>query len=149
MYIYMYIDIHTYKHIHIYAYIDIHIYVYIIETYIHIFMYKSIIHTRMQNNMYKKMYLSNLTSSSAYIAIDEARCPRSGYSIDMMVHTNHSADDSGMRMQQSCNTLKMSNGWAIEFDGPWHFLECSEPNGATLIKRHHLQVEIYQKSVLC
>ena len=33
-------------------------------------------------------------------------------------------------------------GWAIEFDGPSHFLACAckAPTGATLIKRRHLQL---------
>ena len=30
--------------------------------------------------------------------------------------------------------------WAVEFDGPWHFLTSRAPNGATLLKRRHLEL---------
>ena len=53
---------------------------------------------------------------------DEVRCPKSGYSIDMLVH------NSGR------------GTWAVEFDGPGHFLASRAPTGATLLKRQHLQV---------
>ena len=45
---------------------------------------------------------------------DEVRCPKSGYSIDMLVH------DSALEMGGE----RSSRGgvWAVEFDGPWHFL---------------------------
>jgi hypothetical protein len=56
---------------------------------------------------------------------DEFQCPKSGYSIDMRVQDNHG--DVGV-------------GWAIEFDGPSHFLACKAPTGATLIKRRHLEL---------
>ena len=43
---------------------------------------------------------------------DEFRCPKSGYSIDMRVH-------------EMCVNAKSSKGadvgWAVEFDGAWHF----------------------------
>jgi hypothetical protein len=52
---------------------------------------------------------------------DEARCPKSGYSIDMLVHVHDS-----------------SLGWAVEVDGPSHFLESGAPTGATLLKRRYL-----------
>jgi len=54
---------------------------------------------------------------------DEVRCPKSGYSIDMCVH-----DSSRGRM------------WAVEFDGPSHYLANGAPTGATLLKRRHLQL---------
>jgi len=64
---------------------------------------------------------------------EEARCPRSGYSLDMLVHhtpvLGHT--DTG-------TTVGRGEGWAVEFDGPSHFLACGAPTGATLIKRHHL-----------
>ena len=64
----------------------------------------------------------------------EARCPRSGYSIDMLVHRD--AED------------KVSECWAVEFDGPHHFLVCvganAEPTGATLMKRRHLELLGYR-----
>jgi hypothetical protein len=56
---------------------------------------------------------------------DEFRCPKSGYSIDM-------------RVQDKRRDLGVC--WAIEFDGPLHFLACTAPNGATLIKRRHLEL---------
>ena len=58
---------------------------------------------------------------------DEARCPISGYSIDMLV-----ADDA------------QGGAWAVEFDGPSHFLEIPSgsprPTGATVLKRRLLQL---------
>ena len=30
--------------------------------------------------------------------------------------------------------------WALEFDGPSHFLASGAPTGATLLKRRHLQL---------
>ena len=58
---------------------------------------------------------------------DEARCPTSGYSIDMLV-----ADDA------------QGGAWAVEFDGPSHFLEIPSgsprPTGATVLKRRLLQL---------
>jgi hypothetical protein len=56
---------------------------------------------------------------------DEFRCPKSGYSIDMRVQDKRG--DFGV-------------GWAIEYDGPSHFLACKAPTGATLIKRRHLEL---------
>ncbi len=31
-------------------------------------------------------------------------------------------------------------GWAVEFDGPSHFLTCRLPVGGTLMKRQHLEL---------
>ena len=56
---------------------------------------------------------------------DEFECPKSCYSIDM-------------RVQDKRRHLGV--GWAIEFDGPSHFLACKAPTGATLIKRRHLEL---------
>ena len=66
---------------------------------------------------------------------EEVICPRSGYSIDVWVHNSPV-------LQQTGNTswLGVKDGWAVEFDGPTHFLACSAPTGATLIKRHHLHL---------
>jgi len=61
---------------------------------------------------------------------DEVRCPKSGYSIDMMVH------DSGRGMGGERNSS--TGTWAVEFDGPSHFLTSRAPTGATLLKRRHL-----------
>ena len=54
---------------------------------------------------------------------DEARCPKSGNSIDMLVHVHDS-----------------SLGWAEEVDGPSHFLASGAPMGSTLLRRRHLQL---------
>lgn len=66
---------------------------------------------------------------------DEARCPKSGYSIDMWVHDTDALQESGKG-----STMGGKQGWAVEFDGPRHFLACGAPTGATLIKRNHLQL---------
>ncbi len=57
---------------------------------------------------------------------DEFRCPKSGYSIDMRMHAK--------------NSTGASAGWAVEFDGPSHFLTCRSPVGGTLMKRRHLEL---------
>jgi hypothetical protein len=62
---------------------------------------------------------------------DEFRCPKFVYSIDMWVH-------------DMCVNAKSitgaAAGWAVEFDGPSHFLTCSLPVGGTLMKRRHLEL---------
>jgi hypothetical protein len=63
---------------------------------------------------------------------DEARCPKSGYSIDMLVHD--SAPEIGGERSSG------GGSWAVEFDGPSHFLASGAPVGATLLKRRHLQL---------
>jgi hypothetical protein len=65
---------------------------------------------------------------------DEFRCPKSEYSIDMRVWDK--------RQQGTSASGDFGRGWAIEFDGPSHFLACAckAPTGATLIKRRHLQL---------
>jgi hypothetical protein len=64
--------------------------------------------------------------------VDEFRCPKSGYSIDMRVQDK--------RLQGTSTGGDVDVGWAIEFDGPSHFLACKAPTGATLIKRRHLEL---------
>ena len=66
---------------------------------------------------------------------DEARCPTSGYSLDMLVHSTPVPGQSGGE-----STTGDTEGWAVEFDGPSHFLACGAPTGATLIKRHHVHL---------
>ena len=63
---------------------------------------------------------------------DEVRCPKSGYSIDMIV-----VHDSGRGIggERSSST---GTSWAVEFDGPSHFLANRAPTGGTLLKRRHL-----------
>ena len=63
---------------------------------------------------------------------DEYRCPDSGYSIDMLVQ---GTSPSATSAELSGDVRR----WAVEFDGPSHFLACGSPNGATLLKRRHLQ----------
>ena len=64
--------------------------------------------------------------------VEEVRCPKSGYSIDMIVQ------DSG----QGMGGLRSSrtSTWAVEVDGPSHFLTSRAPTGATLLKRRHLEL---------
>ena len=64
---------------------------------------------------------------------NEFRCPKSGYSIDMRVQ------DRGLEGSSGCGA-----GWAVEFDGPSHFLGCKSATGATLIKRRHLELLGYR-----
>jgi len=66
---------------------------------------------------------------------EEVVCPRSGYSIDMWVHNSPVLQQTG-----NASWLGDKDGWAVEFDGPTHFLVCRAPTGATLIKRHHLHL---------
>ena len=63
---------------------------------------------------------------------DEFQCPQSGYSIDMRVQDKCP--------QGTSTSADFGVGWAIEFDGPSHFLACKAPTGATLIKRRHLEL---------
>ena len=65
---------------------------------------------------------------------DEFRCPKSGYSIDMRVQD---------KRPQGTSASDFGPGWAIEYDGPSHFLSCKAPTGATLIKRRHLELLAY------
>jgi len=62
---------------------------------------------------------------------DEFCCPKSGYSIDMLLH------DSDLTIGGESNGGRRS--WALEYDGPSHFYEARLPNGSTLLKRYHLQ----------
>jgi hypothetical protein len=62
---------------------------------------------------------------------EEARCPRSGYSIDMLAREPSPSADAHR---------ESAAGWAVEFDGPSHFLASKSPMGATLLKRRHLQL---------
>ena len=79
---------------------------------------------------------------------DEDHCPKSGYSIDMLVHVHESALETG-------GERSSGRAWAVEFDGPSHFLASGAPTGATLLKRryqllglvlsvHHWEWERYQ-----
>jgi hypothetical protein len=65
---------------------------------------------------------------------DEFRCPKSGYAIDMRVHKK---DDMPETAKSSTGAAE---GWAVEFDGPSHFLTCRLPVGGTFMKRRHLEL---------
>ena len=67
--------------------------------------------------------------------VEEARCPRSGYSIDMLAREPSPSADAHRE-----SAARPTAGWAVEFDGPSHFLASKLPTGATLLKRHHLQL---------
>ena len=70
---------------------------------------------------------------------EEARCPRSGYSIDMLAREHSpSADAHGE------SAARATAEWAVEFDGPTHYLASRSPTGATLLKRRHLQLLGYR-----
>ena len=58
---------------------------------------------------------------------DDFRCPKSEYVIDMRVHD--------MRVN-----AKSCGGWAVEFDGPSHFLTCRLSVGGALMKRLRLEL---------
>ena len=64
---------------------------------------------------------------------DEVRCPKSGYSIDMLVHAHDSTLETGGN--RSSGWL-----WAVEFDGRLNSLASWAPTGATLLNRRHLQL---------
>ena len=66
---------------------------------------------------------------------DEFRCPKSDYSIDMRVQD---------RTLEGSSSSGCEAGWAVEFDGPSHFLGCKSATGATLIKRRHLELLGYR-----
>ena len=59
---------------------------------------------------------------------EEYRCPKSGYSIDIRVR------------KSSAHGSSEAEGWAVEVDGPSHFLSCKSPMGKTLIKRRLLEL---------
>jgi hypothetical protein len=63
---------------------------------------------------------------------DEVRCPKSGCSIDVIVHD--SVRGMGGKRRSSTGTC------AVQFDGPSHFLTIRAPTGATLLKRRHLEL---------
>ena len=60
---------------------------------------------------------------------DEFRCPKSGYSIDMRVHD--------LRADAKSN-IGAAAGWAVEFDGPSHFLTCRLPRKEYLRGKLHI-----------
>ena len=59
---------------------------------------------------------------------EEYQCPKSGYTIDIRVH------------KSSAHGSSEAEEWAVEVDGPSHFLSCKSPTGKTLIKRQHLEL---------
>jgi hypothetical protein len=67
---------------------------------------------------------------------DEARCPTSGFSIDMLVVQDALAAGSEASIR--------GRAWAVEFDGPSHFIDIASgaprPKGAAVLKRRLLQL---------
>lgn len=74
---------------------------------------------------------------------EEARCPRSGYSIDLLVREQPA--QCGEKGGAECQGGGGGGGgrgarvWAVEFDGPWHFLEDQTPSPKAMMKRRQLQ----------
>ena len=66
---------------------------------------------------------------------DEVHCPKSGYSIDMLVSSVHSS-----ALEIGGERSSKGGSWAVEFDGPSHFLASGAPTSATLLKRRHLRL---------
>ena len=75
--------------------------------------------------------VSNALRDMGLSVENEFRCPKSGYSIDMRVHD---------MCRRANSSTEASVGWAVEFDGPSHFLACRSPLGGTLMKRRHLEL---------
>jgi hypothetical protein len=75
--------------------------------------------------------VSNTLRGMGLSVKDEFRCPKSGYSIDIRVHD--------IRVHAKSSTGAAA-GWAVEFDGPSHFLTSRLPVGGTLMKRRHLEL---------
>ena len=77
---------------------------------------------------------------------EEARCLRSGYSIDMLAREPNPSAEMLVRDPSSASDAlgesapRPTAEWAVEFDGPSHFLASGSPTGATLLKRRHLQL---------
>jgi hypothetical protein len=67
---------------------------------------------------------------------EEARCPRSGYSIDLLVR------DKGAEVPSEGGGPGGGGArrWAVEFDGPVRFMVRGTPTGATSLKRRHLRL---------
>jgi hypothetical protein len=79
-----------------------------------------------------QQHVSDTLRSMGLSVEDEFRCPKSGYSIDMRVQDKCP--------QGTSTSADFGVGWAVEFDGPSHFLACKAPTGATLIKRRYLEL---------
>jgi len=66
---------------------------------------------------------------------EEDRYPRSGHSLDLVVHHT-----PVLGQTDADTTVGCGGGWVVEFEGSSHFLVCGAPTGAALIKRHHLRL---------
>ena len=73
-------------------------------------------------------YVSQALQRMGLAVDEEYQCPKSAYFIDIRVRKSR---------EQGSSELDM---WAVEVDGPSHFLSCKSPTGATLIKRRHLEL---------
>jgi len=72
---------------------------------------------------------------------DEFIDPESLYSIDMLVRER--GGEGGQAARSQGGSMEEGRGervWAVEFDGPQHFLACGAATGNTLIKRRHLEM---------
>ena len=73
---------------------------------------------------------------------DECWCPLSGHSIDIRVAesvlVSSSVESTSAGAGEGAPSSKV---WAVEFDGPLHFLRPSKsPTGTTVIKRRQLEL---------
>jgi hypothetical protein len=66
---------------------------------------------------------------------DEFRCPQSGLTLDLVVSLDPRAGEDTELSLDSRAGERMPGRWAVEVDGPRHFLACRSPTGATVIKR--------------
>ena len=73
---------------------------------------------------------------------DEFWCPLSGHSIDIRVAESALSSSSGESTSVGGRECAPSSKvWAVEFDGPSHFLRPSRsPTGATVIKHRQLEL---------
>ena len=71
---------------------------------------------------------------------DEFRCPVSGHSIDMRVVESAPASSSRESSVGARERAPSGTVWAVEFDGPSHFMPSGSPTGATVIKQRQLEL---------
>ena len=71
---------------------------------------------------------------------DEFRCPVSGHSIDMRVVESAPASSSKESSVGARERAPSGKVWAVEFDGPSHFMSSGSPTGATVIKQRQLEL---------
>ena len=86
--------------------------------------------------------VSDTMRSMGLTVEDEFRCPLSGHSIDIRVAESALSSSSGESTSVGGRECAPSSKvWAVEFDGPSHFLRPSRsPTGATVIKHRQLEL---------